>query len=261
MDLITKMETNIIYNEDCLIGMSKIDNKSIDMVLCDLPYGTTNCEWDKVIPLEKLWAEYRRVIKDNGAIVLTSQQPFTTDLINSARDIFRYEIIWDKISKMGFLSANKRPLRRHENIIIFYKKLPVYNVQKEKIDVKDMGRARKTRSGLYEGYSTARSNSWVETGYRFPSSILKITNWNGAIFGKTENAVKHPTQKPVPLFSWLIRTYTNEDDVILDNCMGSGTTAISCLQENRKYIGFETNEKYYNDSINRIEKCKLELTK
>lgn len=224
------------------------------MILCDLPYGTTNCKWDVVIPFKPLWEQYLRIIKDNGAIVLTAQQPFATDLINSARKYFRYEIIWEKTQKMGFLNANKMPLKGHENVLIFYKKLPTYNPQKTMApkDKMSWGRTRKTRSGKYEGYTSYNSGTYTDTGERYPSSVIKISNWNGALFGKTERAVKHPTQKPVELFAWLIKTYSNPGEVILDNCSGSGTTAIACIREDRRYICFEKDLNYFNYSLERV---------
>lgn len=248
-----KMELNKIYNEDCLIGMQRIPDKSVDMILCDLPYGTTKCKWDVVIPFDLLWSQYLRAIKDNGAIVMTGQQPFTTDIINSQRDIFRYEIIWQKSQKLGFLNANKMPLRAHENILLFYKNLPVYNPQKTQAEGVQMGRSRQQKGNRYEGYGSDLGGIYVENGLRFPTSVLPISNWNGALFGNTEKATKHPTQKPVPLFEWLIKTYTHEGMTVLDNCIGSGTTAIACINTARNYIGFESNEEYFEYAEKRVK--------
>ncbi len=234
------------------MGMEKIPDSSIDMILADLPYGITDCRWDNLIDLKKYFLQANRIIKKNGAIVLTAQQPFATDLINANRDNFRYEIIWEKTQKMGFVNAKKMPLRGHENVLVFYKKLPTYNPQKVQIETNQKGRRRKQREGRYEGYSHMRTGVYVEDGTRFPHSVLKISNWNGALFGNTENATIHPTQKPLELFQWLIRTYTNEGDLVVDTCMGSGTTAISCMIENRRYIGFEKDTSIYNDCMKRI---------
>lgn len=250
------MELNRIYNQDCLKGMRDIPDNSVDMVLCDLPYGTTQFTWDNVIPFDKLWEQYFRVAKENAAFVLTAQQPFATDLINSCRKYFRYEIIWQKTQVMGFLDAKRKPLRTHENILLFYRKLPTYNPQKTTIEKSKQSWGRKrTNSGGFEGYQEFRKPDYVytEDGTRYPTSVLKISSWNGALFGKTERGVKHPTQKPVDLFRWLIRTYSNPGDVVLDNCMGSGTTAIACIREGRRFVGFETDKKYFDYSIHRID--------
>jgi len=256
------MELNRIYHGDCLEVMKDIPDGSVDMILCDLPYGTTRLEWDNVIPFDKLWEQYFRVAKENAAFVLTAQQPFATDLINSCRKHFRYEIIWQKTQVMGFLDAKRKPLRTHENILLFYRKLPTYNPQKTQVekDKQSWGRKR-TNSGGFDGYQEFRKPDYVyvEDGSRFPTSVLKISSWNGALFGKTDKAVTHPTQKPVPLFEWLIKTYTNEGETVLDNCSGSGTTAIACIRNNRNYICIEKNEQYYNDSLKRIENEKYKL--
>lgn len=242
---------NKVHLGDCLELMKDIPDGSIDMILCDLPYGSTNLKWDIVIPFDKLWNQYKRIIKENGAIVLTSQQPFATDLINSNRKLFRYEIIWEKTMKLGFLNANKMPLKGHENILIFYKKLPTYNPQK----TQKTGRARKRnqKENRYAGYSNFRSSSTVDDGSRHPYSVVKFSNFNGGGFVKNKKKGIHPTQKPVDLFEWLIKSYTNEGDLVLDNCSGSGTTAIACIRNNRNYICIEKEEKYYLASLNRIE--------
>lgn len=248
------MELNKIYNEDSLIGMNRIPDKSVDMILCDLPYGTTSCKWDVVIPFKPLWVQYERVIKDNGAIVLTGSQPFTTDIINSNRKIFRYELIWEKSSASNFLDASKKPLKAHENILVFYRSPPIYNPQKWKVDEKFLDR-RKNHNACVNNNTTYgkfhKENRYVDKGERYPLSVISINNhWSKGM---------HPNQKPVPLFSYLIRTYTNPGDLVLDNCMGSGTTAISCIQEGRNYIGFEwspskPHDQYYKEAIQRIEK-------
>jgi site-specific DNA-methyltransferase (adenine-specific) len=250
------LNLNEIYLGDCLELMKNIPDKSIDMILCDLPYGTTQCKWDVIIPFEYLWDQYKRIIKDEGTIVLTSQQPFATDLINSARDLFRYEIIWEKTMKMGFFNANKMPLRAHENILIFYKSLPTYNPIKSQI--KEKYRKRKREKDRYTGYSSiGECNDFYENkGERFPTSIIKFSNWNGALFGDNTKATKHPTQKPVALFEYLIKTYTNEGDLVLDNCIGSGTTAIACINTGRNFIGIEKDFEYYSKGKERINKSK-----
>lgn len=239
-----------LQHGDCLELMRDIPNGSIDLIFADLPYGTTNCEWDIKIPFEPLWKEWNRIAKENAAIILTGQQPFTTDIINSNRKHFRYEIIWEKTQKLGFLDANRKPLRAHENIIVFYKKLPTYNPQK--YEVEEKFRVRKQSANRYEGYSDADAGHYINNGTRFPHSVIKISNWNGALFGNNSNATKHPTQKPVELLDWLIKTYTNEGDIVLDCCMGSGTTGVSCKKNDRFFLGIEKDETFFNIAVKRI---------
>lgn len=241
---------------DCLNIMPKLTDKSIDMVLCDLPYGTTQIRWDKPLELVLLWNEYKRLVRDNGAIVLFSFQPFTTDLINSNRKMFRYEIIWQKTQPTGFLNAKKMPLRVHENILVFYKKLPVYNPQFKKVSRKDIGRTRLNGTGSqqYQPYMKA-GWSYTETGVRYPTDIIQFSNWNGALFGNTDNTTKHPTQKPVALHEYLIQTFTNPNGVILDNCMGVGTTGVASVNTGRKFIGIEIDPKYFAIAETRIKEA------
>jgi site-specific DNA-methyltransferase (adenine-specific) len=227
--------------------MCLIPDKSIDMILCDLPYGTTQNKWDSVIPLDKLWEQYLRVIKDNGAIVLTAQQPFTTSLINSNKNNFRYSLVWDKVGTTGFQNAKRMPLRRHEDICVFYKNLSIYNPQME-----IRGKPRKKGGSKKDNgcYGKLRSSESFNNTY-YPTSIISISN--AVKIGKL-----HPTQKPVALFEYLIKTYTNEGETVLDNCMGSGTTAIACMNTNRNYIGFEwcpdePHDIYFNLANKRIQ--------
>ena len=236
------LELNKIYNEDCLEGMKRIDDKSIDMILCDLPYGMTYNKWDTVIPLDKLWEQYERIIKDNGAIVLTAQTPFDKVLGTSNLKMLRYEWIWEKENATGFLNANKMPLRKHENILVFYKRLPLYNPQ--------MGKGKPyidtNKNKNSPNYAKIKATpTVVNTGERYPVSIIKFNR---------DKEKLHPTQKPVALFEYLIKTYTDEGETVLDNCIGSGTTAVACLNTNRNFIGFEREEKYYNIATERIEK-------
>lgn len=233
-----------IFNEDCLEGMKRIPDKSIDMILCDLPYGTTQNSWDSIIPLDKLWEQYNRVIKDNGAIVLFSQMPFTAELVHSNLRNFRYEWIWEKDKGTGFLNAKKMPMKAHENIVVFYKNLPTYNPQMRN------GKPYKqhyTEANLCSSNYGNASPVYVEAVYdnRYPISILKYRR-------DTNNL--HPTQKPTSILSYLIKTYTNEGETVLDNCMGSGGTAIACLHTKRHFIGFELEKDYYNTIQERIEK-------
>ena len=224
---------------DCLELMKDISDKSIDMILCDLPYGTTRNKWDSIIPLDKLWEQYERIIKDNGVIVLFSQMPFTAELTHSNLKLFKYEWIWEKDNGTGFLNAKKMPLKIHENILIFYKKLPIYNPQMRtgfKPYKCKQGR-HSTNYGLYEQGHITESN-----GERYPIDIIEFKKDSGL----------HPTQKPVALLEYLIKTYTNEGETVLDNCMGSGSTGVACKNLNRNFIGIELDENYFNIAKERI---------
>lgn len=251
-----KLELNKIYNEDCLEGMKRIPDKSVDMILCDLPYGTTANKWDFIIPLELLWEQYERIIKDNGAIVLTASQPFTTELINSNRKLFKYEWIWVKNTGLGFQHSKNMPLKRHENVVVFSKgsmghksllgdKRMEYNPQGV-IYTDEIGRVTPSKHGRNLGARPAQVGREYKKAKNFPTTILEFKN-DGKL---------HPTQKPVALFEYLIKTYTNEGETVLDNCMGSGTTAVACINTNRNFIGFELDETYYKLAIERIEKAR-----
>jgi site-specific DNA-methyltransferase (adenine-specific) len=232
---------------DCLEKMKKIEDKSIDMILADLPYGTTACKWDTIIPFEPLWEQYKRIIKDNGAIVLTASQPFTSALVMSNLDMFRYELIWLKTRPSNVLNANKMFMKYHENILVFYNKLPTYNPQFENGKAyykKDVGKRKE--GNIYGKTGEKLGKEHFNDGYRHPLTVIKISNDN-------HNSL-HPTQKPVALFEYLIKTYTNEGDTVLDNVMGSGTTGIACKNLNRQFIGIELDENYFNIAKKRIEK-------
>ncbi len=245
---------------DCLELMKDIPDKSIDLILCDPPYGTTHLEWDKPIPLAPMWEQYNRIIKDNGVILLFSQQPFSTDIVNSNRKLFRYEIIWQKTQALGFLNANKMPLRAHENILVFYKHLPTFNPQKYQLSeeyIKEhlvpIGRTRKKTSGRAKHYNEHFDGTpYTDTGERYPTDVIKFSNWNGTLFGDKRKTVKHPTAKPVPLLEYLIKTYTNEGDTVLDNCMGAGSTGVACVNTDRNFIGFELREDFFVIAKTRI---------
>lgn len=264
----SQFQLDTIYNEDCLQGMQRIPDGSVDMVLCDLPYGTTQLEWDVCLPLERLWEQWLRVCKVNAAIVLFSAQPFTTDLINSNRKLFKYEIIWEKTLPTGFYNAKKRPLKIHENILVFYRKQPVYNPLKiykpEKATNRIiMNSASKIKDGNFVGKVNQESyNQWnyICDGTRYPTDIIQFSNWSGALFGNVDRNIKHPTNKPVELCEYLIKTYTYEGDTVLDNCMGSGTTAIACIKEKRHFVGFELNKEYFDYACNRIKAEQSNLT-
>ena len=230
-----------LLNGDCLELMKNIPDKSIDMILCDLPYGTTHNKWDTVIPFDKLWAQYKRIIKDNGAILLFSQMPFGASLIMSNPKMFRYEWIWEKNCPVGFLNAKKMPLRKHENILVFYKHLPTYNPQGLiKLDEPIQEEGSANRNG--KNYGVA-DKSFIRTHKNYPTDIITFSKDSGY----------HPTQKPVDLLEYLIKTYTNEGDLVLDNCMGSGSTGVACVNTNRDFIGMELDEEYFKIACERIE--------
>lgn len=231
---------------DCLEVMPTLAPQSVDMILADLPYGTTSCAWDSVIPFAPLWAEYERLIKPGGAIVLTASQPFTSALVMSNPNLFRYEVIWDKVNRVtGFLDAKKKPLKRHESILVFYQSRPVYNPQMTEGEpytatyTNGKGAKQYIRGGLTGGTS-------VNEGTRYPVSILAIKSDL-----KTEMGL-HPTQKPVALFEYLIRTYTNPGGVVLDNTAGSGTTGVAAIQCGRVPILIERDPAYHAIAERRV---------
>ena len=234
--------TEGLYNGNCLELMKGIKDDSIDMILCDLPYGVTQNKWDIVLPFKDLWAAYSRIIKDNGAIVLTSQGMFSAKLMVSNEKMYKYNLIWEKTQATGHLNVNRMPMRIHEEILIFYKTLPTYNPQKSK------GKAYyKKNSGLEQtgtNYGKYHGIETVNNGDRSPLTIIKISN--------DDKGTYHPTQKPVQLMEYLIRTYTNEGNLILDNCMGSGTTGVACKNLNRRFIGMEMNPEYFSIASKRI---------
>ncbi|KAA6334006.1 Modification methylase RsrI [termite gut metagenome] len=236
--------TNQVIQGDCLDVMPKIPDKSINMILCDLPYGTTQNKWDSVIDLSKLWEEYTRIIKDNGVIALTSQGLFTAKLIMSNERWFKYKIVWIKSKSTNFLNAKKQPLRKHEDICIFYKQQPTYNPQMIDGEAYDKGFRKDQYTGSYGDFKPRHVKS---NGGRYPNDIVcfeeqQIEDFVYFKTAESEGHVYHPTQKPVELGRYLIRTFTNPEDVILDNACGSGSFLLSALLENRKYIGIEKNE-------------------
>ena len=245
------IEIDQIYNEDCLEGMKRIDDATVDCIITDLPYevlndGNPNAQWDRQIPLEPLWAEYLRISKPNAAIVLFAQGMFTADLMQSNRKMWRYNLVWDKVRTTGFLNANRMPLRCHEDICVFYRELPTYHPQM----VKCLPHQRNHSRGKQEGEQTNRcygsfgkADDYI-SDEKYPCSIIELAN----IVQNNE----HPTQKPVDLLRYLIRTYTDTDNLVLDSCMGSGTTAIACLKEHRHFLGFELNKEYFDIAQRRI---------
>ena len=227
---------------DCLNLMKDIPDGSVDMILCDLPYGTTACKWDSIIPFEELWKGYCRIIKDDGAIILFGSEPFTSILICSQISLFRYDLIWDKQKGCDFLNANRKPLKSHENILVFYKKSPTYNKQYWYSTPYKKINGNKKQSSVYHDSHDVDTES--TDGKRNPLSILS--------FPRDGNRV-HPTQKPVALLEYLIKTYTNEGETVLDNCMGSGSTGVACVNTDRRFIGIELDDKYFEIAKQRID--------
>lgn len=238
-----------LYLGDCLDQMVNISSGSIDMILCDLPYGTTACKWDTVIPFAPLWEQYRRIAKRNAAIVLTASQPFTSALVMSNPKMFKYAWVWHKNTVTGFQDVNHRPLKEHEDVLVFSSagcstgsKPPMNYVPQGLLDCRKL-RPEK-QSGGYLRSNVTGGGFQTKTGW--PRSVLAF---------KSESQTVHPTQKPVALMEYLIRTYTNEGETVMDNCMGSGTTGVAALQLGRKFIGIEREEKYFDIACKRIEQA------
>jgi len=283
---------NKILLGNCMELLLKIPEDSVDMILCDLPYGTTNCKWDTVLPLDELWKEYNRVCKKNGAIVLTAAQPFTSALIMSNPKYFKYTWVWEKSKATGYLNSKKMPMKAHEDICVFYRKLPTYNPQMTQGKVYDKGIAHRP-TDVYSQQGQKKRNARRKELLKLDSEALElelqthklssdgtnkeqierlvdlikptkvhVKNTTGLRYPRTvqyfktaesEGKVYHPTQKPLVLFEYLIKTYSNEGDLILDNCIGSGTTALACINTKRDYIGMELEQKYYDITLARIK--------
>ena len=237
-----------LYHGDCLIEMSKIPDGSVDMVMCDPPYGTTACKWDSIIPLEPMWEHLKRVIKKNGAIVMTASQPFTTTLIASNMKMFKYCWVWEKSRSTNFLNYRINPAKKHEDVLVFYEKQCTYNPVMEKSTPYIDNRTPKMRGASSVVSSPLKNGPKTNKGLRYPSSIQKFSNPNN-------NSV-HPTQKPVALMEYLIKTYTNEGETVLDFTMGSGTTGVACVNLNRNFIGIEKDDTYFQIAKDRIEQAK-----
>lgn len=232
-----------LYNGDCLEIMKNIPDKSIDLILCDLPYGTTKNKWDSIIPLDKLWIQYERIIKDNSAILLFAQVPFAQQLGASNLKLLKYEWIWKKENGTGFLNSKKMPLKAHENILVFYKNLPTYNPQmrtgfKPYVCKQGSGSLSWNYNEKQGGYITENN------GERYPIDVVEF---------KRDKEKFHSTQKPVKLLEYLIKTYTNEKEIVLDNCMGSGSTGVACKNLNRDFIGIEIDKHYFEIAKKRIQ--------
>ena len=237
-----------LFQGDCLELMKQIPDGSVDLVLCDLPYGTTACKWDSVIPFEPLWAHYWRVLKPNGAVVLTAAQPFTTVLISSQIERYKYSWIWEKSKVTGFMQAKNQPLRNHEDVCVFGRFASsaqhfqgVYNPQGAKsVGVVEYSNARKA-----DHFTGDKKPGKTESMTGYPRSVLKIPS---------EGKTVHPTQKPVALMEYLIKTYTNPGDTVLDNCMGSGTTGVAAVRNGRFFVGIELDPGYFQIAQNRIQR-------
>jgi len=240
------IEINKIHQGDCLEVMKNILDESVNMILCDLPYGKTNLGWDTIIDLELLWEQYERVIKDNGAIILFGKHPFTAKLVLSNLKLFKYELIWEKTRAGNNMLVTKQPSAIHENILVFYKKPPVYNDLKFKVNDKYVDKRKSINDSIYtKGHYKGVMKRKADDGFRHPQSILPFNSvWKKGM---------HPTEKPVELFEWLIKSYTNEQMLVLDNTAGSGTTGVACKNTNRNFILIEKEEEY-------VKMCKERLT-
>ena len=232
-----------LMHGDCLDRMKEIPSSSVDMILTDPPYGTTACKWDSIIPLDLMWDELKRVIKPNGAIVMTASQPFTTKLISSNYKMFKYCCVWEKTRPTGFFLAKKQILKKHEDVVIFYGKQVTYNPEMVDADPDKIDK-RKTFNPTVNPFLGGKVKQRVpDTGKRYPTSVLKFAS---------VSKPAHPTQKPVPLMEYLIKTYTNEGETVLDFTYGSGTTGVACMNLNRNFIGIEMDDKYFNIGKERI---------
>ena len=251
----TQIGENTLINADCFDVFPHIKDQSVDAIICDLPYGTTQNKYDIILPFDKLWEHYNRIIKDSGAIVLFGQGLFWVDLVNSNRKMFRYDLVWDKQLISGFLNANRMPLRVHENIAVFYKQLPTYNPQfTEGKALHSKGKTYLTKEHKNQNYGKFQMTDDNRAGstQKHPKSILSYQKPHPSI-------AQHRTEKSLELFEWLVKTYTNEGDLVLDNTMGSGTTNVACAILNRKSIGIEKEQKYYDIAVKRIEDALIQM--
>lgn len=244
---------NRLFEGDCLEYMKEIPDGSVDMILCDLPYGMTQNKWDSYIPLDKLWEQYNRIIKTNGAIVLTANGVFTAKLILSQPNIYKYKWVWEKSKPTNFLNAKKQPLRKHEDVCVFYKKQPVYHPQMTKGEPYDKGKRKNQQCGNYGDFESVHVAS---DGERYPTDIIYVKT------AESEGPVLHPTQKPIELGRYMVRTYTNPGDIVLDNTFGSGSFLVAALMEGRNFIGIEKNEDvalFKREEIDYIDVAKKRL--
>ena len=241
---LTSVSGSTFVNADCFDVFPFIEDKSIDAIICDLPYGTTACKWDSILPFDKLWEQYERIIADNGAIVLTAQQPFTSALIMSNTKLYKYDWYWKKSKPVGFANAKKMPLKDVETISVFYKSLPKYNPQGlEKCNRVISNSTKKIKQNNITAINGGafKTDTFIQEFTNYPRQIIEIGVEQGL----------HPTQKPLELMEYLVKTYTNEGDMVLDNTMGSGTTNLACIKLNRKSIGIEKEKQYYDVAVRR----------
>lgn len=243
-----------LMSGDCLQKMLEIPDNSVDAIICDPPYGTTGCKWDSVIPLDEMWKQLKRVAKPNAAIVLFSAQPFTSVLVCSNLEMFKYDWCWRKPKGTGHLNAKKQPMRDKEDIVVFYKKQSNYFPQMTdgKPYKNKAGKDHESNSSMSELYGQYTNFRNENTGFRYPKQVID--------FGVVERGTVHPTQKPVALMEYLVKTYTNERETVLDFTMGSGTTGVACVNTSREFIGIERDENYFNIAVERINKAKGEST-
>lgn len=241
----TKQMFNLMQG-NCLERMKEIPSGSVDLILADPPYGTTACKWDSVIPLEPMWEQLKRIIKPNGAIVMTAAQPFTSLLVCSNLKMFKYDWVWKKPKGTGHLNARKQPMRDKEDVLVFYSKQCTYNPQMSEGAPYQhkAGKDQTKTSSMSDCYGAHTNKRYANDGFRYPKQILK--------FGVVERGAVHPTQKPVALMEYLIKTYTNDGETVLDFAMGSGTTGVACVNTGRRFIGIELDESYFNIASKRI---------
>lgn len=244
-----------LYQGDCLEVMKQIPDKSVDMILCDLPYGTTACSWDTIIPFDKLWEQYKRIIKDNGAILLFGQEPFSSQLRVSNLQMYRYDWVWQKERFSNVLCVKWMPGKIHENICVFYKKKPTFNPQMQNRTGKEVkpNKVKFGKIGTLICSSGLTPKTYIDNGKRYPTTIIRFSR-------DILKSTLHPTQKPVALCEYLIKTYTNAGETVLDNCMGSGTTGVACKHLNRNFIGIELDPNYFGIAKTRIENEPTQLT-
>ena len=233
-----------LWHGDCLTLMKDIDTNSVDMLLVDLPYGTTQCKWDSIISLKDLWIEYNRIIKDNGAMLFHCAQPFTSNLIMSNVKNFKYEWVWEKSKASNYLNAKKQPLRAHESIAVFYRKPPTYNPQMTQGEAYNKGTAKRET----EVYGSQRAVEVKSDGERYPRTVQYF------VTAEKEGKL-HPTQKPIAFTEYFVKTFSNPGDVILDNTMGSGTTGVACVNLDREFIGIEKDKEYFDIAVERISEA------
>jgi site-specific DNA-methyltransferase (adenine-specific) len=236
-----------LWQGDCLERMGEIPDGSVDLVLCDLPYGTTECEWDSVIPLEPLWSHYERVMKPDGAVILTANQPFTSQLVTSRLKDFKYSWTWVKSNASGFANAKKQPLRANEDVLVFYRSQPTYNPQG--ITRLEIPKTRTKETGGFMG-RTGFKDGYQQEFTNYPRNVINIASASETV---------HPTQKPVELMEYLVRTYSNPGEIVLDNTMGSGTTGVACVNTGRNFIGIELSPEYHSIAERRIADARLRL--